>query len=75
MIYASAESGYTVCDPFLGSGSSAIAAIKNDCNFLGCDISEKSIDISTNRISKYIEKGIDILQNKSMAVDDNIFWE
>ncbi len=38
MIHASAEPGFTVCDPFMGSGSSAIAAIKNQCNFMGCDI-------------------------------------
>ncbi len=75
MIHASAEKDFTVCDPFLGSASSAIAAIKNDCNFIGCDISDKSIELSSSRISEYLEKGVDILQTKSMAVDDKIFWE
>jgi len=75
MIYASAEKGFTVCDPFLGSASSAIAAIKNACNFIGCDISDKSIEISTIRISEYIKAGKDKLQNNSMAVVENIFWE
>ena len=75
MIYASAEKDFTVCDPFLGSASSAIAAIKNNCNFIGCDISDKSIDLSSSRISKYLENGVDILQTKSMAVDDKIFWK
>jgi site-specific DNA-methyltransferase (adenine-specific) len=75
MIYASAEDGFTVCDPFLGSGSSAIAAIKNNCHFIGCDISEKSISISTNRINEFINSSIDILQKKSMAVEENVFWE
>lgn len=75
MIYASTEEDFTVCDPFLGSGSSAIAAIKNNCNFIGCDISDKSLEISTQRIDKYIKDGIDILQKKSTAVDENIFWE
>jgi site-specific DNA-methyltransferase (adenine-specific) len=75
MIHASAEKDFTVCDPFLGSASSAIAAIKNNCNFIGCDISDKSIELSSSRISKYLEKGVDILQTKSMAVDDKIFWE
>jgi len=75
MIHASSEEGFTVCDPFLGSGSSAIAAIKNNCNFFGCDISDKSIEISTSRISEYLKNGKDNLQTKSMAIEDNIFWE
>lgn len=75
MIFASAEKGFTVCDPFLGSASSAIAAIKNNCNFIGCDISDKSIEISTSRISKFITKGVDELQKASMSVEENIFWE
>ncbi|REC79347.1 hypothetical protein DRF60_05840 [Chryseobacterium elymi] len=75
MIHASAEEGFTICDPFLGSGSSAIAAIKNNCNFIGCDISDKSLDISKSRISEYLKNNKDILQKNSMGVDDNIFWE
>jgi site-specific DNA-methyltransferase (adenine-specific) len=75
MIYASAEPGFTVCDPFLGSGASAIAAIKNKCNFIGCDISDKSLDLSSERISHFLSTGDDILQKKSAAVDDKIFWE
>lgn len=75
MIYASAEEGFTVCDPFLGSGSSAIAAIKNNCDFIGCDISDKSLDISKSRISEYLKNNKDILQKNSMGVDENIFWE
>ena len=75
MLHASSEDGFTVCDPFLGSASSAIAAIKNNCNYIGCDISDKSIEISSSRISEYLETGKDNIQTKSMAVDDKIFWE
>ena len=75
MIYASTEDNFTVCDPFLGSGSSAIAAIKNNCNFIGCDISSESIEIACARVSKFIDSKIDICQNKSAAVNENIFWE
>lgn len=75
MIHASSEEGYTVCDPFLGSASSAIASIKNKCNFIGCDISVKSIKMSSSRISEYLNSGKDNLQTKSMAIDDKIFWE
>lgn len=76
MIYASAEKNFTVCDPFLGSGSSAIAAIKNDCNFIGCDISDKSIETSKNRISEYLTFGVDVLQKKPASVENSkVFWE
>lgn len=75
MIHASAEADFTVCDPFLGSGSSAIAAIKNSCNFIGCDISNKSIEVASSRISAYIDSGKDIMQKKSASVEENIFWE
>lgn len=75
MIHASGEPGFTICDPFLGSGSSAIAAIKNDCNFIGCDISEKSLAMSSERIKQFLSSGQDMLQKKSAAVDDKIFWE
>lgn len=75
MIHASGEKDFTVCDPFTGSSSSAIAAIKNNCKFVGCDISEKSIEISEKRISTYLNKGKDILQPNSSGVEENIFWE
>ena len=75
MLHASTVDNFTVCDPFLGSASSAIAAIKNNCNYIGCDISDKSIEISNSRISEFLETGKDNIQTKSMAVDDKIFWE
>lgn len=75
MIHASAQEGFTVCDPFLGSGSSAIAAIKNNCRFVGCDISDKAIETSTARIQEFLNSSKDILQSKSMAIEDNIYWE
>jgi site-specific DNA-methyltransferase (adenine-specific) len=75
MIYASAEKGFVVCDPFTGSSSSAIAAIKNDCSFIGCDISAKAVEISKKRIDHYLKFNEDILQKKSSATDNEIFWE
>ena len=75
MINASAEKDFTVCDPFLGSASSAIAAMKNNCKFIGCDISEKAFKISSERITNYFKDGRDILQPNSSVVEENIFWE
>src|SRR5256885_1905771 len=49
MLTASAQPGYVVCDPFVGSGSSALAALKCGCPFVGCDISKKAVEISRRR--------------------------
>jgi len=76
MIHASCADGYTVCDPFMGSGSSAIASIKNNCNFIGCDISLKSIEVTSNRIENYLSHKVDMLQSNSAALaEDKVFWE
>jgi len=37
MLEASAEPGFVVCDPFCGSGSSAVAAVRHGCDFIGAD--------------------------------------
>jgi DNA modification methylase len=49
----SAEGG-RVYDPFMGSGTTACAAIKTNRKYLGSEISQKYADIAENRI-----KGID----------------
>ena len=66
MLAASAKPGAVVCDPFTGSSSAAIAAINNECKFIGSDISEKACSLSSERINAYIETGMDIHQKKSL---------
>lgn len=62
MVINSTEPGFVVCDPFMGSGSAAIAAIKHGCKFYGCDISLNSVKITYDRIREFERTGIDILQ-------------
>ena len=54
----------------LGSGSAAIAAIKSNCTFLGCDISEKSVKFSKERINHFLKHKIDPFQKMSLVGDD-----
>ncbi len=76
MIYASAEPGFTVCDPFMGSGSSVIAALKNGCHYLGCDVADDAVTLTQNRITAYQQTGQDPLQPKPASLpDEKIFWE
>jgi len=70
MLKGSSEKDFVVCDPFLGSGSSAIAAIKSNCKFIGCDISEKSILYSKDRVEQYLKTNSDKYQKSSLLSND-----
>lgn len=41
-----------VLDPFMGSGTVAVSAIKNGCDYIGFDISEEYIEMTEERIKK-----------------------
>jgi len=44
--------GSVVVDPFVGSGTMPVAAIKNRCHFFGCDTVQEYVDIANKRIEK-----------------------
>lgn len=45
--------GDVVLDPFCGSGSTCIAAIQNNRNYIGYDNNEKYIELAQNRINNH----------------------
>ncbi|MDD3050159.1 MAG: DNA methyltransferase [Candidatus Cloacimonetes bacterium] len=47
----------TVLDPFMGSGTTAIAALMNNCNYLGIEISPEYITLSNERIANFQSEG------------------
>jgi len=51
------RSGQTVLDPFLGSGSHGVAAIKSDRNFLGFEIEKKYYEMASRRIEAVVSDG------------------
>ena len=70
------DANFLVCDPFVGSGSAAIAALKQGASFIGCDVSCKAIAFSQNRIAHFQQTGVDIGQEKP-AFDPKVqkkFW-
>lgn len=79
MIASSTTQGnadFVVCDPFVGSGSAAIAALRQGASFIGCDVSPKAIAFAQNRIEQYQRTGVDVGQEKP-AFDANFqkkFW-
>lgn len=52
LVLALTNVGDSVLDPYLGVGSSAIAAIKNERHAYGCDIVKDYIDIANARIDE-----------------------
>lgn len=48
--------GDIVLDPFIGSGTTAVAAIKSDRKFVGYDISQEYIDLAQKRLKPYLEQ-------------------
>lgn len=56
IILNSSQRGQVVCDPFMGSGTTGVAAVRAGRMFLGADIDDKAIEKSTARITKAREK-------------------
>jgi len=52
LIYQSTEAGMVVLDPFMGSGSTGVAALRQKCKFKGCDLSKKAVDITYKQLKQ-----------------------
>jgi site-specific DNA-methyltransferase (adenine-specific) len=50
IILSSSNENDTIADFFLGSGTTAIAALKHARHFIGCDINPKSIQVTKERL-------------------------
>ena len=53
LVLALTDKGDAVLDPYLGVGSSAIAALKNGRKAYGCDILPEYIDLAKERIAEF----------------------
>ncbi len=47
--------GTTICDPFMGSGTTGVAAVKRGKRFIGIEIDEKYFDIACKRIQAAVD--------------------
>jgi len=52
IIRASSNQGDLVFDPFVGSGTTAVAALKLGRHFYGCDILQECVEITNRRVEK-----------------------
>lgn len=49
--------GQLICDPFCGSGSTGVAAVKHGRSFIGIEQNERWFDLSCRRISEALKQG------------------
>ena len=61
--------GDVVLDPFMGSGTTAVACVKLDCNYVGFEVSELYLENSMHRIKKHFNNKGDLFSsvNKELA--------
>jgi DNA modification methylase len=50
------EPGELICDPFAGSGTTGVAAVRNGRRFLGYELQQKYVDIANTRLSNAYEQ-------------------
>jgi site-specific DNA-methyltransferase (adenine-specific) len=75
MLRGSAVKGSVVCDPFMGSGSSAIAALRCGCSWVGGDISDRAVEFAKERVEGFMAGRGDIYQAGSQVSDDGVMGE
>lgn len=51
-----AKKGNVIYDPFMGTGTTAVAAVKYGCRFVGTEISENQVLFATDRVNREKEK-------------------
>jgi len=63
-VLAGCPQGGVVLDPFAGAGTTAIAVIKHGRKFLGIELNQEYIDMTTRRVNDWKNKhGMELLEN------------
>lgn len=61
----SSTNANVILDPFIGSGTTAISALKNERNYIGIELSEEYCKMSEERISKYRELNLETIKRQN----------
>jgi site-specific DNA-methyltransferase (adenine-specific) len=51
------EGGETLCDPYMGSGTTGVAALRMGCHFIGIELEPKYYAIAKRRIQAEASQG------------------
>ena len=62
-IKAGCPEGGIVLDPFMGSGTTGIVAIKQNKKFIGIELNKKYIDIANKRFKRFFEEELIVIDN------------
>jgi hypothetical protein len=54
LVRAASRAGDVVCDPFLGGGTTAVAALAEDRLFVGCDVDAAAVETTRRRLAAEI---------------------
>lgn len=60
IIVSSTEPGYIILDPFCGSGTSGVVAIRHGCRYIGIDSCSDYLEIAKKRLEKELYAGKNI---------------
>lgn len=63
--------GGCVLDPYMGSGTTAVAALSLGHSFVGCEISQKYFDIACRRVELFYENGGDYAKQRLDGIIDS----
>lgn len=75
MITASTHEGEVVCDPFCGSASAGVAALRLGRGFVGADLCGEAIELAETRLNTILGGAVDPLQARSaIPAGERIFW-
>jgi site-specific DNA-methyltransferase (adenine-specific) len=70
LVSRAAEHGRTICDPFMGSGTTGVAAVKLGRKFIGIEIEPKYFDIAVRRIAEATRQGDMFIEKPKPAVQE-----
>lgn len=71
IILASTKPGDIVFDCFMGSGTTQIAALKNNRKFIGSDINLGAVQITTKRLAEYLKENTENISGFSVSNVNN----
>ena len=57
LVRALAPLGGLVCDPFLGSGTTAVACVQAGMRFIGCEREREWFDVAVERVKRHMAQG------------------
>jgi len=57
LVRTHSSEGDLVCDLFMGSGTTAVACVESNRNFVGCDIDPRWVEVAYNRIKEAGQQG------------------